>query len=353
MLVATNCKRISFVLLFAAATMAVATSASGRAKTDVVVLNNGDTITGEIKELYRGLLKLSTDAMSTVNIEWDDVKTLTSRYYFEIEDKDGYKYYGTPEMTEDGQVRVTRADAVVSIEKLQLIRITPIKKSFWSRIDGSVSLGVSYTKGSDIGRVDFAFDARYRVEKNFLQLNATSNLTTGSTVDSTGTTQRTDASFTHQHLFARKVFSDLTLSTFRNDEQGIAFRGTFGAGIGANLIQSNSHLFLSTLGLSVNREYPTDPNALTINNLEGVYSLGYSIFKYDTPKTSLTSNATVYPRLPDFDRVRFDADASLTQEIVKDFTVALTFYYDFNSEPPSENDSKEDWGFTTSFGYKF
>jgi putative salt-induced outer membrane protein YdiY len=339
--------------LFVGMALLIAGSAHGRAKTDVVELNNGDVLTGEIKELYRGLLKFSTDAMSTVYIEWDDVKTLTSQYYFEIEDKDGYKYYGSPELTEEGEVKVTRADAIVSIDKSQLIRITPIEKSFWSRINGSVSLGLSYTKGSKIGRVDFAFDARYRVEKNFLQLRATSNLTTDNSTDLSSTTQRSEASFTYQHTFARRLFSDLVTSTFRNDEQGIAFRGTFGAGLGAHVLQTNSHVLKTTLGLSVNREFPTDPLVETINNLEGVLALGYSVFKYDTPKTSLTSNGAVYPRLPDFDRLRFDADINLSQEIIKDFTLVFTFYYNFNSEPPSENDSEKDYGFTTSIGYKF
>jgi len=345
--------KTSRLALFVGMALLIAGSAHGRAKTDIVELKNGDVLTGEIKELYRGLLKFSTNAMSTVYIEWDDIKTFTSRYYFEIEDKEGYKYYGTPELTEEGELKVTRADAIVSMEKFQLIRITPIEKSFWSRINGSVSLGISYTKGSEIGRLDFAFDARYRVEKNFLQLRASSNLTTDNSADSTSTVQRSDASFTYQHTFARRLFSDLTLSSFRNDEQGIAFRGTFGAGLGASALQTNSHVLETTLGLSVNREFPTDPLALPTNNLEGVVALSYNIFKYDTPKTSLSSNMAAYPRLPDFDRIRYDADINLSQEIVSDFTIIFTFYYNFNSEPPSENDSKDDWGFTTSIGYTF
>ena len=42
-----------------------------REKTDVVILKNGDRITGEIKKLDRGKLKLKTDDMSTVYIELD------------------------------------------------------------------------------------------------------------------------------------------------------------------------------------------------------------------------------------------------------------------------------------------
>jgi hypothetical protein len=38
---------------------------------------------------------------------------------------------------------------------------------------------------------------------------------------------------------------------------------------------------------------------------------------------------------------------------VSDFTVVLTLYYSYDSQPPDENASTEDWGFTTSLGYKF
>ena len=39
-------------------------------KTDSITMINGDVITGELKELYRGLLKYSTDSMGTIYIEW-------------------------------------------------------------------------------------------------------------------------------------------------------------------------------------------------------------------------------------------------------------------------------------------
>jgi len=342
--------RVTRALLLVAVLLTVAATAHGRAKTDVLVLENGDRITCEIKELYRGRLKASTSSMSTVYIEWLDVVELKSQYYFEIEDEDGYKYYGTPELTQEGQVRVTRADAVVSLEKLQVIRITPIETSFWSRINGSVSLGISYTKSSQIGRTDFAFDVRYRVEKNFVQLRGTSSVTSEAEQE---TITRSDASLTYQHLFARRVYSDLTGATFRNDDMGIALRLTLSAGVGAHVVQTNSSVLEATLGVSVNREWATDAMTLPTNNLEGVLATGYNIYIYNTPKTDLSTNVSVYPRLPDFDRLRVDIDASWSQEVISDFTIVLTFWDNYNSEPPSENDAKNDWGFTTSIGYKF
>jgi putative salt-induced outer membrane protein YdiY len=343
-------KIANLAILFVLVLLTAAGMVHARSKTDVILLENGDNITGEIKELYRGRLKISTSSMSTVYIEWLDIVTLESQYYFEMEDQEGYKYYGTPELTEEGVFRVTRADAVVSLEKLQVIRITPIEESFWSRINGSVSLGFSYTKGSQIGRTDFAFDVRYRVEKNFVQLRGSSSVTTENNAESV---TRSDASLTYQHLFARRVFTDANGSTFRNDEQGIALRLTLGAGLGANVVQTNSSVLLTTLGLSINREWPTNVQSLPTNNLEGVITAGYNVYIYNTPKTDLSTSVGVFPRLPDFDRLRVDVEASWTQEIISDFTVVLTFWDNYNSEPPSETDAKNDWGITTSIGYKF
>ena len=47
------------------------------AKTDVIVLVNGDRITGEVKNLSYGQLKFKTDHMGTVYIEWDKIASVS------------------------------------------------------------------------------------------------------------------------------------------------------------------------------------------------------------------------------------------------------------------------------------
>ena len=39
-------------------------------KTDIVVLANGNIVTGEVKSLEFGTLRYSTDSMGTVKIDW-------------------------------------------------------------------------------------------------------------------------------------------------------------------------------------------------------------------------------------------------------------------------------------------
>ena len=58
------------------------------AKIDTVVLENGNLVTGEIKELQQGKLKYSTDSMGTVYIEWDEIEKITRRFAYELIKRD-------------------------------------------------------------------------------------------------------------------------------------------------------------------------------------------------------------------------------------------------------------------------
>ena len=58
-------------------------------KTDIVRLANGDHVTGEIENLQRGRLELSTDDAGTIEFEWDNIASIQSTHQFEIGTTDG------------------------------------------------------------------------------------------------------------------------------------------------------------------------------------------------------------------------------------------------------------------------
>jgi len=71
---------------------------SAREKTDVIILKNGDHISCEIKRLARGILTVGTDStMDSVRIKWQDIKTVTSKFLFTLEDDQGRIYVGSLE----------------------------------------------------------------------------------------------------------------------------------------------------------------------------------------------------------------------------------------------------------------
>ncbi len=147
-------------------------------KTDIVVLRNGDRITGEIKELRVGKLKYSTDDVGTIFIEWDKVIFLKSKSTFELETEEGDKYFGTVDTdTTEKKLLVLNQNRTVSLALSRVIRISRIKDSFWKRLDGSADFGFSYTKASQVGRLTLDGDVRYRTRRLSSNLDATSTNT--------------------------------------------------------------------------------------------------------------------------------------------------------------------------------
>jgi len=67
-----------------------------REKTDVLVMKNGDRLTGEIKGLDQGVLYVSFDyILGTSSVQWSKVAHLESKQLFIVKTADGSVYTGT------------------------------------------------------------------------------------------------------------------------------------------------------------------------------------------------------------------------------------------------------------------
>ena len=84
------------------------------AKTDVVVLKNGDHFTGEVKQLSRGLLKLSTDDAGTIYIEWDKIIAVTTALQYEVVTANGARYVGALTPVSSTQLRIVAKDGTAT-----------------------------------------------------------------------------------------------------------------------------------------------------------------------------------------------------------------------------------------------
>src|SRR5580692_8053726 len=67
-----------------------------RESTDVIVMNNGDHLTGEIKGLNAGVLYMSMKyILGTSSVQWSNVARLESGQLFLVKTEDGTVYTGT------------------------------------------------------------------------------------------------------------------------------------------------------------------------------------------------------------------------------------------------------------------
>ncbi len=85
--------RLAFGLTLA---LALISPANLRAeKTDVVMFDNGDRLTGEVKKLEHGKLSFKTASTDTIQIEWDDVAGLSASETFDVETQTGERVFGS------------------------------------------------------------------------------------------------------------------------------------------------------------------------------------------------------------------------------------------------------------------
>jgi len=318
-------------------------------KTDVIVLKNGDRVTGEIKSLIRGQLELSTDSMGTVLIEWEQVDEIVSATGQSIELTDGSRYYGTLEKPETQDfVRINTQEGAMGVASEDIIAMYPVESGIWDRLDVSARLGFSWDKSSQVGKYSIGMDGSWRDPSFIARASFQTDITTQQDIDDS---QRTVLNINHMRFLQNKRFRGVFGNLESNDELGINLRTLVGTGYGWVPIRSQRTLFTLLGGLAVNREKPAEGESDT--QLEAVGSLLWDYFLFSHPERNITLNLNVFPSLTDGGRYRATFDTVMKIELVKDLYFDITAYASYDNRPVSEDASQSDYGISSGLGYNF
>jgi Protein of unknown function, DUF481 len=334
----------------ALAALLVSTAAFARGKSDVIHLVNGDRITGEIVELAYGELKVKTDSLGTVEIEWPDVVRIDSPHTFSVETQANVRYFGhIGAAPEPGRILVTTNSGHVVLGIGDIARVGQIEAGFIDRLNGSISLGFDQTKSSDTSRLTFGFDTEYRSERFNTSLAGSY---TSNTTPSDGTFNQYQVESTTQFLRPGDRFW-LALASFEsNEQQGIDGRLLAGGATGKYLIRNQDSELATFAGLAFTQEWATLA-ADDQQSAEGVLGLQWKVFRFKDPETTLTSKLLVLPSLTQTGRYRATADISLSYEIINDLDFVLSLNSNYDSDPPTAGSDTLDYSLSTSLAYKF
>ncbi len=329
--------------------ISVARPAGARDKTDVVVLKNGDHITCEIKSLGRGMLTVKTDSMSTVQIKWQDVKSITSKYLFTIRDTHGQIYVGSLQAAaEDRRVSIAGPQPADNLEHLSIVQMEELEGNRWKRLSGSADLAYSFTKGSDLQQLNFSGDVTYRTERTSAQLSYSSTFGT-----SKGETDadRKLATLVGARQFTGKWLAYSQLRFEHNLELQLDRRFSFLGGPGYRIIQSNRALVTAIGAAALTRESYYGEG--TARQAEGFFGIDAQFFKLYSPKVDIVNQFVFIPNFTTWGRNRLELNSKLKLEVLKDFFVTLTFYDSYDSRPPAATAATNDYGFTTGLSWTF
>ena len=328
--------------------LALSCSSAYAAKTDIVVLKNGDRITGEVKSLDRGRLRYSTNAMGTIYIEWDDIETLVSNEYHRLQLTRGGRYYGT--LSDKGgaeTLTVPGARGMEPVPLMSVVRIVPVEDQWKERIDLTVGAGYSYVKASDVTTANMYAETDYVSDERVSSLDFKYDLTD----DGEETNKSSRLTGQHKKLRQHREYLFLLGQAEQNDEQDVDLRALFGGGYGKYFVQNNRRKWLGAGGVGVVHEESGDGESNT--ELEGILQTTYEDFLYDTPKIDLSINLFVFPGITDWGRVRSNYDVQLSKEFIEDLFLDFTIGGSYDSDPTSDDASRTDYSVTTGISYEF
>jgi Protein of unknown function, DUF481 len=318
-------------------------------KTDVVVLQNGDRVTGEIKYYDEGRLALDTSHSGWIKLKWSLIVSITSDKLFDVETIDGVHHYGVLSPTEPvGGLTIGSGDDAITVSFFDVFDLAPVYRTFWRRWEGSLDLGFNYTQSSNLTQFNLNAQSTYRMRDWQLSASLTSFFSRQN--DVTGA-ERGSLGLRYDRYLPKQWLAEAGMGLERNIELGLKLRALAGVAVGRNVIQTNQAQLTPFVGVVGNREQPVEGEATY--NVEGLVGCRYSYFMYDFPKVTIGAQADVYPSFTVGGRVRLEASASAKREIISDFYLAISIFDSFDSKDPTSGQSRNDWGPTVSLGWQF
>ena len=218
-------------------------------KNDTIYLSNGDRITGELKKLEYGLLTFKTDAMQTLSVEIEKIKTLYSSKYFEIRISNGDRFFGHLLKSDVlSTVNVVTVTDTLPKRLWDIVLITPIKRTFIQKLDGSLDLGLSYTKASDVFQYSLNTQVTHRTNYYATRFELESILTD----DGTKVSRNNNVGLNVTHFLPGKWFTRVSAQGQQNTELDLKYRIQAGYGVGYDIARTNSVRLYAFGGLVAN-----------------------------------------------------------------------------------------------------
>ncbi|QFU75654.1 DUF481 domain-containing protein [Halioglobus maricola] len=338
-----------FIRILALIFCLIGTEALAQRKTDVVHLYNGDKVTGEIKQLYGGILELSTDSMGRVRIEWPEVARVESKYHYEVRVSDGERLYGSfSNEARPGQLLLTDIFGRHELESLGVVEIRPVEETFIDRLDVYLSGTYGYTNASGVTQLAFNTEVSYEDEKSRNTLSARSEIT--ETDEGSTSSTRINVNRGVWRLNRSDAFRTTFVNYEDNDELDLAYRIGVGAGLGRYVLDSHRTRLVGSGGLQVITE--KNLGAETNQDVEAFFNLTYATWKFTTPELNVDLNFTLYPSVTDLGRLRSDSSLRLRWEMIEDLSWDITAWATSDNQV-EDSDSYWDYSITTGIGWEF
>ena len=329
-----------------------------REHSDVIVMKNGDRLTGEIKGISAGVLYASLDYVDgTISIQWSKVARLESAQPFIVKTEDGAVHSGALTTVETPAGEPTKIQVIdnseqkaVVLERSRIVKVDQTSEKFWQRLNGAINFGTTYTKGNQATQYNLSTETEYLQERWRAGANFSSNLSS-SNRDNPAT--RNQLNLRALRLLPWKNYFYSGLGSFlQSSEQGISLQTNLGAGIGRYLKNTNRSSISVLAGLAwQGTSYKQTIVPIGRQNIAAAMIVGnMQVFKFK--KTNLSLTASVFPALSERGRVFYDTNATYYIKLFGNLSWNLSFYGNWDNNPPGHLPGS-DYGSSSGLSWTF
>lgn len=325
-----------------------------RAAAEVVVLDNGDRLSGEVLKIEEGKLSLKTEYAGIVTIAWNRVQKFSSSRPYQMETGNGLRLTGS--LFRSGQ----RVDLLTSAGPVQLtpdriLRATPVapgtEAGFWRALEGSADVGYSFTRGNaDLSQSSLSVNARYRTDGYKLQLDLGSLF---ARQQGASGASRHSGAVRFDRFLSPDAFLYTNLGLERDERRLLNLRTNAGGGVGWKLIQAPERE-LSLLGgfNFVNEDYRVQPGAAAPAGASGEGQIGLDWRTAAPAGVQFTTRVALTPNIVQLGRYRLAIESGARVPLIGRYVWSVNVFNRFDSRPPVEA-QRTDYGAISSFGFSF
>ncbi len=316
---------------------------------DTLFTTSGEIVSGEIKDLNRGVITIETDySDSDFEIEWTKINAVKSQKTFIINFSDGTRVIGTLNKSQGGEYLTVLTSKGKFLKHLKdIVGIESLNDSFLDRLSVSLGVGVNFTKANNLKQFNAQCSFGY-LSQNWKTSGSYNAVY--SEQDSVAKTKRADGKISYTYFLGNDWYLSLSSDFLANEEQKLKLRSTPRIGFGNYVVHTNATYLSIGGGISGNFEQYTDLTVDARNETETFLNTELNLF--NVSDLDLLTSATVFKSLDGSNRIRSDIKFDLKYDILSsDFFIKLGVTFNYDSKP-IESATDKDYIVQTTFGWE-
>lgn len=317
---------------------------------DTLFLRDGQLLIGKLKMIALGKADFDADHVDVVSVKTDEIRTISAAtHIYKLQTIRQKLFYTHLHPGPEGKVTIVAPEGRQTLPMGEISQLIPFRDKTRGLWEGNASAGFTYTRSSDVGRFNADLTIGYTSRK--IEIAARGSVITTSS-DSSFAFENASASLLCSYVFNARWQSIIILSYQHNLELGLARRFQEGFAAGLSVV-SSAHVQAKLLsGLVLSQEKSTD-GKITPLQIELPVIFLFDFFHFRKPDITLNMTQSIYTGITQGGRFRQDGQLTLSWKIIRDFSVNLQLYDNFDNQPPGEDAAKLDYGVVFGLSYKF